>query len=364
LREFGDVLLASSQVEEGLAMLANAVQAAPTDSINHRQLIHALETHRGIAATLETYQLVVPSHVPAIGSDAVVAFVVVRDELDHARSLLAHHRALGVDHFFVVDNGSVDGTSAFFQTQPDVTVVQAAGGFKNSACGSSWVEVLARFVRPEGGWILTIDADERLILPTRWDSIRAATKWLDEQGHCALAGVHLDLYSKGPVSEAELFGHDNLLEICPFFDRVWYTRYLGALAWNGGVPIWEGGVRARVFPPNAPLLTKVPLLRWDRSTRLQSGWHNIGTPHGVCPTARAVVAHGKFTSQFVDRATVEAERKEHFADAVWYQPMSARFLSDRHLTLFDSDLSVAFEGREHLEMLRILSSTTLAPVDV
>jgi Glycosyl transferase family 2 len=358
LREYGRLLARTSDPGVGIDLLSRATEVDPGDSVNHRFFIDEVEQHRGLAALLDLYQLVVQSSTP-LGDDLIVAFLVVRDEVQHAPSLLRHHRDLGIDHFVVIDNGSSDGTTEYFLCQPDTTVIEARGGFKQSACGSAWVEVLLRLLRPNGGWILTIDADERLLLPVKWDGLRAAVQSLDDDGCLALGAVHLDLYSDGPVCDAILEDFD-LDEVCTFFDRNWFTHYEPTAAWNGGLPVWEGGARERVFPPSMPLLTKTPLIRWTRNVRLQSGWHNIGSPEHVSRTARAALLHGKFTSEIIERSTLEVERKEHFADAIWYQPMSRRFLDDPLLSLFSPETSIEYRSREQLESLGVLSSSSFA----
>jgi hypothetical protein len=48
------------------------------------------------------------------------AFLVVRDEIARLPDVFRHHRGLGIERFFVVDNGSSDGTLEFLQDQSDV----------------------------------------------------------------------------------------------------------------------------------------------------------------------------------------------------------------------------------------------------
>jgi len=59
---------------------------------------------------------------PRLPRGAIPCFAVMRDEAVRLPHWLAHHRALGVDRFLIVDNGSTDGTLDMLRAEPDVTV--------------------------------------------------------------------------------------------------------------------------------------------------------------------------------------------------------------------------------------------------
>ena len=75
---------------------------------------------------------------------------------------LDHHRALGVDHFLIVDNDSDDGTCAYLVSQPDVSLWTTRNSYKLSRFGMDWLTHLQRLYA-HGHWCLTIDADEIFI---------------------------------------------------------------------------------------------------------------------------------------------------------------------------------------------------------
>ena len=85
---------------------------------------------------------------------AVVA--IVKDEALYLREWAAFHRLVGVEHFFIYDNGSTDDTVRMLGDMPDVTVRHWPG-----ACMQlpAYGDALAR-----GGarWLAFIDADEFL----------------------------------------------------------------------------------------------------------------------------------------------------------------------------------------------------------
>jgi len=95
---------------------------------------------------------------PASGG-AIFGFLTVRDELLRLPAVLDHHRRLGVDQFFIVDNGSSDGTREFAAEQSDVNLYSADGSFAESYAGFKWLQPLqVEFVSAK--WALTIDAQK------------------------------------------------------------------------------------------------------------------------------------------------------------------------------------------------------------
>ena len=76
-----------------------------------------------------------------LDADEILAFVCVRDEALRLPWFLEYYRQAGVDHFFVVDNGSSDGSTDYLLSQPDV-FLYGSSGFLVGGTGrgaASWV---------------------------------------------------------------------------------------------------------------------------------------------------------------------------------------------------------------------------------
>jgi glycosyltransferase involved in cell wall biosynthesis len=90
----------------------------------------------------------------------VAALMIVRDEADVLAVNLAHHRAVGIDEFWIVDNGSTDATPDILRAasvDAHVHVTRDDGPFAQS----SMTTQLAREAHRAGAdWVLPIDADE------------------------------------------------------------------------------------------------------------------------------------------------------------------------------------------------------------
>src|SRR5215471_18629433 len=70
------------------------------------------------------------------------AFIVARNELLRLPQTLDHSRRLGVARFFVVDNGSTDGSKQFLLAQSDCHVFVTHGSHLESGYGVEWQNAL------------------------------------------------------------------------------------------------------------------------------------------------------------------------------------------------------------------------------
>lgn len=274
-----------------------------------------------------------------IGPNDILCFLTQRNELARLPGFLAHHRALGVSRFLVVDNASDDGSAAFLARQPDVILWQTDASYRLSRFGMDWINhLLARY--GHGHWCLTVDADERLIYPY-WQTrpLPALTEWLERQGRLSFGALMLDLYPKGPLSEA------GALE---WFDAGNYTiRAKPDLA-----NLWiQGGPRARAFfadtPRKAPTLSKVPLVKWHWRYAYHNATHTLlprplNRVYDSGEMTSGLLLHDKFQPQIRNKSAEEKQRRQHFgqpqdydgyydqvmADPDLWHPHAARYTGD------------------------------------
>jgi glycosyl transferase family 2 len=96
--------------------------------------------------------------------DEVRAFMTVRDEILRLSRTFEHYRKIGVARFFVIDNGSTDGSKEFLLAQPDCHVFVTRNSYAESVYGVEWQNALLN----EYGvnhWCLIVDADEWFVYP-------------------------------------------------------------------------------------------------------------------------------------------------------------------------------------------------------
>lgn len=256
----------------------------------------------------------------------ILGVVVVRNEARRLAHFLDWHRALGVDHFLVVDNASTDGSAEILAGARDVSFWTTQASYREARFGLDWASwLLMRY--GAGHWCLTLDADELLVYAhheTR--DLHALTAWLEGRGHVAMGALMLDLYPEGRLGE-ETGENDPIKSLCGF-DAGPYRAQRQPPMRN----LWvQGGARQRVFfadcPERAPTLNKLPLVKWRRYFAYVNSTHSAlpsrlnmayDGPGGAVPSG--VLLHTKFLPDVVPRAAEDRARQQHFSDPAQFSP--------------------------------------------
>lgn len=259
--------------------------------------------------------------------DDILCFTTLRNERIRLPYFLQYYRSMGVRHFFMVDNGSDDGTREYLLAQNDVSVWGTDHSYKSAGFGADWLNsLLQRYGHDH--WTLTVDVDEFFIYPfcdTR--PIRALTDWLDGANIRAFGAMLVDMYPKGPIDRHAYQEGQDPFEIAAWFDSGNYT-FKPNWQYNN---LWiQGGPRARVFfadePEKSPALNKVPLVRWHRNYVYISSTHML-LPRGLNlvyeewggEKTSGCLLHAKFLNVMVDKSTEEQQRNQHYASSQEYR---------------------------------------------
>ncbi len=176
------------------------------------------------------------------------ASLIVRNESLRLPAILDHHREIGVDRFFVVDNASDDGTLDLLLAQADVHVFFTDAAFRTRK--AHWRHALVEEFFREG-WGLHLDADELFLFPgmERIDLHRFCA-FLDEEGAAGIFTPLVDMYGQESLDRAPYRPGDSLVERYPFFDGSGYhLRFRGRRRRDRVSPPFQvsGGPRERVF---------------------------------------------------------------------------------------------------------------------
>jgi PST family polysaccharide transporter len=300
------------------------------------------------------------------------AFSKCRNERLRLPAFLDHYRHLGVTQFFIVDNDSCDGSTEYLAAQPDVHLFRVTSRFSEARGGTDWLNALLREFGV-GSWCVTVDIDELLVYPdSERTPLRALTEYLDQRGYEALSCLLLDLYPAGPLHECSYHPGDALLAAAPYFDAGGYERSQAGLCPN---ILIRGGMRQRIFypefntrgrvakmldalfelrRPSPPCLTKIPLVRWDRTSEYLNCNHFVSRKK-VAPDT-GVLLHFKFLHDFHDHAVREAARGEYYNGASEYRRYAQRLNQNPALTLAN-DASIRFEGTGQLVRLGLMQET-------
>ncbi len=274
-----------------------------------------------------------------IGRDDILLFSTQRNEKIRLPFFLKYYREMGVNHFFIVDNDSTDGSLEYLMEQPDVSVWHTRRSYKRSRFGVDWLNWL-QMKYAHGHWALVVDPDEFLVYPfcdTR--PLRALTDWLDASSIKSFSAMLLDMYPKGRIDAQPYQEGQDPLEITSWFDAGNYFMEKNHRFGN----LWiQGGPRARVFfpdmPEKSPALNKIPLVKWDRKYAYVSSTHML-LPRGLNQVydewggekASGVLLHTKFLDTFTAKAAEELSRKQHYSASVEYKAYAESLKDDPDL---------------------------------
>ncbi|MFZ1428569.1 MAG: tetratricopeptide repeat protein [Geminicoccaceae bacterium] len=281
-------------------------------------------------------------------------FTRLRNEAVRLPWLFDFYRSQGVDRFFVVDNGSDDGSRDWLLAQPDTHLFLTADSYAVYGGGQRWLNHLLNR-HGSGTWCLTVDVDEVLGYPhAERLGLQALTAHLDRCGAEALFAVMVDMYAEDSLADVAYGPGDNPLALCPCFDRAGYVhRDCPDFPFH----LVVGGLVSRYLfdrREDGVYLHKVPLVRW------QPGLHYASSTHTLFPVPMAaetgVLLHFKFMADFIDRARIEAERKQYWQGAKRYSEFSRRFAQAAHID-FRCELTERFHSTAQLVELGLMRSS-------
>jgi glycosyltransferase involved in cell wall biosynthesis len=356
----GGIFIRERRFEEARKIYCQGLSVHPNNAEFHKQLINVLIATDGLDAAFDYYDLRPIHNVPLeITPNTILGCIVVRNERLRLPYLLAYYRRLGVEQFLIVDNSSTDGTIDYLSVQKDVAIWQSDRSFNQANFGSAWFELL---LQKHGidHWCLTLDADEIFYYPNcETRSIQQLCADLDRDYKRAFTAILLDMYSERPIQETHYQTGQDLLQVCPYFDRQFYHSKV-----ENSEPFpyqnqtrYVGGMRERVFGKQGDYyLNKVPLIKYQTDMVLSGGQHHIGTQSNQISDETGALLHFKYISTFTHYVATEVQRKEHHGDAFQYRQYASKLSTNAPLTLYDPVASVRLQNSEQLVELGIMQA--------
>lgn len=295
----------------------------------------------------------------AKANSSVAAFLFVRNEEVRIRHVLEHHRQIGVEEFFVVDNMSTDQTRTILENEEDVNLFLSQSDYSEIEFGMS---VLNRLLDEfgSGKWCLTVDADEHFVYPhCEHRTLKAFIRYLERYEFDSVFSLMIDMYSKTSVKAAEVPPNRKLSDVCSYFDRGPYKRLQSSV-----FPFVKfiGGPRRRMFWErmdgfHPPTISKVPFVKWSEGLRYVSSAHSMSPSPRKLANVTGALLHYKYLSDFHARAIEEVERQQHFANAREYKKYLAKLELNPDLS-FHYGGSVRYEKTSDLVKAGLCATTT------
>jgi hypothetical protein len=290
-------------------------------------------------------------------SDKIFVFSVMRNERIRVESWIRHYSSIGIRHFYIIDNGSTDGTYEFLSNQPGVICEVSYDSYQGSNYGLDWLNKFRSIVGPDK-WVLFADADE-LIVYEGWPD-RPILELIDKSEAFACDAVHgfmLDMYPDGPFDLAPAKISKDLFSMAPCFDSDYQFMFLPQKPWahkSNDIVSVIGGPRVRLlsnmkrecrvswfdlfirgqidrilpwvpdilvptvvrcFPRSMPALQKIPLTKGGSEFQYINA-HRVNG--GKYYKQNVILCHFKFLYDFASRVGTEVARKEHYRRGAEY----------------------------------------------
>ncbi|MCO6400920.1 MAG: glycosyltransferase family 2 protein [Verrucomicrobia bacterium] len=279
-------------------------------------------------------------------------YTAIRNEMLRLPYFLEYYRGLGVRRFFVVDNDSDDGTTAFLLKQPDVHVWLTRENYDRQ---EAWIDALLRRYGRDR-WCVLVDVDELLVWPGQGSlPLGSLLDGFDREGADAMHALLLDMYPERALKDAAYAAGEPFLSAASWFDPA--THRAVAFPYRNCVTDFPrryiGGVRERVFGLEGICLSKFPLVRFRRGLFVRRGTHAVEGAHFA--KARGCLLHFKYLSDFGPRVQYEAERGAHWNGAVQYKAYAQKVDQDSELSFRTAD-SAQYRDAAQLTELGIMSA--------
>jgi glycosyltransferase involved in cell wall biosynthesis len=269
--------------------------------------------------------------------DKISLFSIFRNEIYFCESFFSHYRALGVEQFVIIDDGSTDGTYEYLLGQldcvtltsslkfADVVLLRFPNGRIRKMRAGVFLKISIPQVLFRGRTSLCVDADEFLMLPPNILHIREVLARLRKSGQRAVLASVVEFYPAhisdlNTASAPGCFG--DLLQQCPFYDHV----QLLDLTVCGDFRKIAPSVSRRLFDScriNSPVggmrnspRHKIPILE-HTGNAYRTGSHDVSVP--VDGEMLLCLAHFVFTSRWEAKTREALKRRSHSDGSAKYQ---------------------------------------------
>jgi hypothetical protein len=279
----------------------------------------------------------------ALSRDEIPLIVLSHNEGRLIRAFLSHYRKLGVTRFLWLDDASTDGSVERLAGEEDVDLYTSNVRYRAAYRGRLWRKMLVERYGMDR-WYLSLDADEFLVYRHSDEiALPEVIRTLQKRGIYHLPAPMIDLYPPGRVVDGHYTGQDGQMpwEVASHFDTSGYEMKLSSHTLK-----IEGGVRWRAFG-SLPLLTKFPVMYWQKRTHLKKTvhhpapyWRNFEFPLGV-------LLHFKFFADFEARFDATATSGQHYKRGAYYRHILNQIEKPDDLVL-ESGISAPYRDPEDL----------------
>ena len=283
-----------------------------------------------------------------------------RDENSRLPYFLDYYRKIGIDHFLIVDNQSINPMAEILTGEPDVSLWHTDEGYAETRYGVDWMNALLGKYAVDH-WTLTVDLDEFFVYPFMGQrSYSELLSFLDDSENPSLFAMLVDMYPKDSIASAHVPAGQCPLAHSPYFDQTGYYSIRGA---HEDTYV-RGGPRLRAFNSNnyelAPTVQKYPLIKWQEKYAYYLSTHvayptSLNHAHKRHHQPTGALLHFKFVSSFQDKIAYAIKHKNHYNGSSEYKKYLDKINAAENFSLFSS-VSKKYEGPESLVAANLMTA--------
>lgn len=287
------------------------------------------------------------------GTAPVKLYTTVRNEALRLPWFLSYYRSIGIEEFYIIDNGSTDSTVDYLKSQDDVALFQTQDSFRDNLGGTYWINHL---IEQYGAadWALYVDVDEFLQLPGLLEEgINAIVTKLESRGDEAVFAPMLDMFPEHLQDSHNYRAGDDPLTTCPYFDN---SLEIYGQPESPYKKVHGGASERFAGQKGIDVLTKTPLFHAKKNIKLFYISHKT-TPAKLSSMTGALL-HFKFLGPFIEFLQSEMTRNDHFGVSRRYALLADTLGKGSQTHSLIGPKTVKFESPEQLVELGIISHFT------
>lgn len=278
-----------------------------------------------------------PSGQERIAASCIPVLSIMRDEDAFLTEWYVHYRDIGASQFLIIDDGSQIAVKERIPFDDVQTVKPFVGTYRT--CRTAWLRTLMKVYLSEGQWVITVDADEFLSLPSEFsgDIVNVINK-AEEKDQDMVSALLVDMLPT--PATIDLMRNGRLKSVIKSFpNNFWKPNGLlvpyalhPAIQWGFGL-YWR--LSARVDVRNylfgtVNSLRKIPIFRYRADVRLNQGNHDLkySGQSGFSPSElwrsgfMLALRHYKLARLFLPGGSETLERKSRKTGV--YHPRTTR----------------------------------------
>jgi len=207
-------------------------------------------------------KLVYSQQIIIESSRPVFLLCVFRDEEILLEYFIKYYRSLGVTHFIMVDNLSIDNGPRYLKSLKEINLLlyRAEDSYRDADYGTLWINRLLK-EHCHGQYCFTVDVDELFMFDTRqYASLQQLINTMELVEANVIPTTLLDMYPR-EINDDYHAGSE-FLEHSPYFDAFESPYYEERGQIYGGFSHKVGGVRKRALGTTV-CIHKFPFFKYD-----------------------------------------------------------------------------------------------------